>query len=128
MHEHRAGIEQLVQMAKCLVQTVHFVAFAVDQLHAAPGDAVRIGGIVRPAGQRKNGVDAGVAQLDEAHCVVAVADGDIVRDPVQVCLPGGGRAAPGKRASIPSVRAGVNGPNCLIRNLSEIVSLPHVKI
>ncbi len=74
---------ELVQVPHGLLQPEHVIALAIDELHAAPIDAVRIVGAVGPTRQRQDAGNSGIAQPIQVHGIVAVADGDFACDPVQ---------------------------------------------
>ena len=87
MDENPAAREKVMEMPHRLLQLPHIVAMAVDQLDAAPREAMEIEGAVRPAVQRQDACDARTAQLIEPAGVVHITDRDIACNPLQDRTP-----------------------------------------
>src|SRR3990172_7444258 len=60
--QHRTPCEELVQLPNRLLQPADIVAVAVDELDAPPGEAMAVGGAVRPAVQRQDALDSRASQ------------------------------------------------------------------
>jgi hypothetical protein len=73
-----------MELPDSLFKSADIVAMAIDELYAAPGEAMSVGGAVGPAVQRQNAFDSRALQSVEPYCIVYVADRDIACDPVQV--------------------------------------------
>ena len=84
MNQYPALFDEVVELPNCLSQLADRVAVAVNEFYASPDEAVAVGGAIGPAGQRQDTLDARAPQRVKPSRVVAVSDGDIACDPVQI--------------------------------------------